>query len=250
MDPTSTDPAARVVKILQLAMKTPHQRSFLHFWATGFELTPDNIVDIYYNLGLFRDLVDDVERTIKQIPDIRHDQYLKPVTQLRTTIAQPNLQSAWNQHVRVLEMIINGLEFASERLQAYSPEPELPPSELEAIRIQTAELIQKLESSKTIPKRLKLIIFDLLNSVQRSIDQYRFKGIRGVRQELFVIASRLQEHFPDFAQAKDEPEVKGFFALLKKIDAITAAALHVKELIWVVVPLLPAIPTVIQHVLQ
>ncbi len=248
--PTTTDPAGRVINILQLAIKTPHQRSFLHFWANGFGLQPDNVVEIYYNLGLFRDLVEDVDRTIRQIPDIRHEQYLKAVDQLRTTIAQPNLQTAWNAHTRVLEMIINGLEFASERLQAHSPEPELPPSELEAIRNQAAELIQKLESSKTIPKRLKLILFDLLHGVQRSIDQYKFRGIRGVREEVFIIFSRIQEHYPDFAQSKDEPEVKGFFALLKKVDKITAALLHVKELIWIVAPLLPAIPTVIQHLLQ
>ncbi len=248
--PSVTDPAARTVKILQLGMRTPPQRSLLHFWATAFNVDPNNVVDIYYNLGLFRDLVDDVERMIKQIPDIRHEQYLKGIAQLRTTVAQPNLQAGWQEHLRVLEMIVNGLEFASERLQAYSPEPDLPPSELETIRKQTAELIQKLESSETIPKRLKLIIFDLLSAVQRSIDQYRFRGIRGLRQELFVIASQIQEHFPDFEQAKDEPEVKGFFALLKKIDAVTAAALHVKELLWALSPLLPATPSVVQHLLQ
>lgn len=177
-------------------MKTPPQRSFLHFWANGFGVDPNKIVEIYYNLGLFRNLVEDVDRTIRQIPDIRHEQYLKTVDQLRTTIAQPNLQAAWNAHVRVLEMIINGLEFASERLQAHSPEPELPASELDAIRKQTAELIQKVESSKTIPKRLKLILFDLLNGVQRSIDQYSFRGIRSVREEVFIIFSRIQEHYP------------------------------------------------------
>jgi hypothetical protein len=147
-------------------------------------------------------------------------------------------------------MIINGLEFTSERLQAYSPEPDLPPSELEAIQKQTAELIKKLQSSETIPPRLKLIIFDLLNAVQRSIDQYSFKGIRGVRQELFIIASQIQEYFPDFEQAKNDPEVKGFFALLKKIDSVTAAALKVKELITSVAPLLPAIQPTLQHLLN
>src|SRR5207244_4489831 len=123
----------------------------------------------------------------------------------------------------------------------------LPPSELDEIRKQATELIEKLESSETIPKKLKLILFDLLSSVQRSINEYRFRGIRGVRQELFVIASRIQEHLPEFEKAKNTSEVKGFFSLLKRIDSVTAAALHVKELISAVAPLLPLVPAPLEH---
>ena len=249
--PHTTDPAARLIAILQAGLQAQPGDTYLRFWAVAFNVDANNPVDIYYHLGLLRQLVDDVENAIKQVPHIRRpDQYLKPLAQLRTTIAQPNLQTQWHHQRELLTMIVNSLEFASERLQEYSPEPDLPPSELENIRKQTSDLIEKLHSSTTIPKRLKLILFDLLNAVQRSIDQYRFRGVRGLRQELFVIVSRVQEHFPDFEQAKDEPEVKGFFGLLKKIDATTAAALHVKELIAAVAPLLPAITTVVHHLLH
>src|ERR1051326_2544974 len=142
-----TDPAARAVKILQLALQTQAQRSFLHFWANAFAVDPKNVVEIYYNLGLFRDLVEDIERAIKQVPDSRHDQSLKVIAQLRSTISQPNLQASWHQHRQVFEIIITGLEFVSERLQAHSPEPDLPTSELEALKEQTTQLIKQLESS-------------------------------------------------------------------------------------------------------
>ena len=213
----STDPAARLITILQAAVQTRAHTSYLQFWATAFTLDAKNVPAIYDNIALLQQLVDDVEAGIKKAPHItRPEQYLEPLTQLRAIIAQPNLQAQWHQQRELLSMIINSLRFASERLQEYSPEPELPPSELEAIHKQVTDLIQKLHSSETIPKALKLILFDLLNAVQRSINEYRFRGIRGVREQLFVIASQIQQHSPEFEKAKDAPEVKDFFALLKK----------------------------------
>lgn len=251
MSSPTTDPAARLITVLEKAVRTSPQHSYLHFWATAFDIDAKDVLAIYHYLGLTQQLIDDVEAGIKKVPHIkRPDQYLQPLTQLRSIIAQPNLQGAWAQHREVVSMIINSLQFASERLQEYSPEPELAASELEAIQKQTTELINNLHSSETIPRALKLILFDLLNGVQRSINEYRFRGIRGVREQLFVIASQIQQHYGELDKAKDEPEVKGLFALLKKIDTVTGAALHVKELICVVAPILPAIPPVVQHLLQ
>jgi uncharacterized protein YukJ len=88
----NTDPAARALTILQRGMQTAPKRSILHFWATAFAVDPKNMIEIYYNLGLLRDLANDIERRVNQIPGIKHEQYLKPVLQLRTTIAQANLQ--------------------------------------------------------------------------------------------------------------------------------------------------------------
>jgi hypothetical protein len=247
----SSDPAARLITILQAALQTRPNTTYLQFWATAFNVDAKNVPAIYHHIALLQQLVDDVEAGIKKAPHItRPEQYLEPLTQLRAIIAQQNLQAGWQRQRELLSMTINSLRFTSERLQEYSPEPDLQASELEAIHKQATDLITKLHSSQTIPKPLKLILFDLLNGIQRSINEYRFRGIRGVREQLFVIASQMQQHSPEFEKAKDAPEVKGFVALLKQIDTITAAALHVKELISVVTPLLPAIPPLVQHLLQ
>ena len=36
-----------------------------------------------------------------------------------------------------------------------------------------------------------------------------------------MIASRIQQHFQEFQDTKNESDVKGFFALFKKVDAAT-----------------------------
>jgi hypothetical protein len=245
--PATTDPAARLVAILQSALSTSSHQNYLQMWAGAFGVPGGTPVAILHQLDILRDLVDDVERAVLQIPDIRHEQYLKPLPQLREIISRANLQDPCAGELSTLKMIVNALEFSSERLQAYSPEPEIPISELDALQQQAAELLTTLEKSETIPKSLKLILFDLVSSVQRSISEYKFRGIRGVRRELFIIASQIQEHLPQFEKAKEAEEVKGFFKLLKRIDSVTSAALHVKELISSVAPLLPMIPALLEH---
>jgi hypothetical protein len=244
----TTDSAARLIAILRSGLTAPQGQPWLNFWATAFNLPAENILDIYRSLDLTRELTDDTEKAINEIPDIRHEQYLRPLAPVRGILSRPNIHEGWHSQRGVIEMAINGLEFASERLQAHSPEVDLPASELAEIGRQTAELIKTLGESQTIPKSLKLILFDLLSSVQRSINEYKFRGIRGVRRQLFVIASQIQENFSEFEKNKNEPEVKSFFTLLKRIDSVTAAALHVKELISAVAPLLPMIPMLLEHV--
>jgi SMC interacting uncharacterized protein involved in chromosome segregation len=243
-----TDPASRLIAILQGGItKTPQNESFLKLWATTFGDGVDNLDAIYRHLDALRDLIDDVERGITQIPDIKHDQYLKWLPNLSSIISRPNLQEQWGSQITNLQMIINALEFASERLQAYAPEPEIPQNELDAIQQEVTDLLKTLERSETIEKSLKLILFDLLSLIQRSINEYKFRGIKGVRQQLFVVACEIQQHLPEFEKAKNAEEVKGFFKILKRIDLLTSTALHVKELMYAAAPLLPIIPALLEH---
>lgn len=245
--PTITDPAARLIAILETAVTDQPNQSHKKLWARVFKVQDTNLIAIHRGLDCLRDLVDDVEREIEQIPDIKHEQYVKVLPPLRQIISKSNLDQACAPDIAVLQMIINGLEFASERLQHSAPEPLLPQSDLDALRQQAKELLKTLEKSETVPRKLKLILFDLIKAIQRSIDEYRFRGIRGVRRELFIVASQIQEHLPEFEAAKNAEEVKGFFKLLKKIDSVTAAALHIKELLSSAAPLLPMIPALLEH---
>ena len=227
-----TDPAARLIAILEKGRHADQNQDWVAFWATAFGIPRENTLDLYRGLDLTRKLIDDVKAAINQVPDIRHEQYLRALNPIQEILRRPNLHEAWAHSHGEIPMIINGLGLASERLQAHSPEPEIEAAELQTLEQQVTELITTLEQSTTVPKSLKIALFDLLQSVQGCIGEYRFRGIRGVRRQLFVTASQIQENFPEFEKAKKEPEVKGFFTLLKKIDSITAAALHVKELSW------------------
>lgn len=244
-----TDPAERLITILRRALDTAGNQTFLGMWRHTFADNGADVSTVYEWISLVQDLAVDVERGINAIPDIRHEVYLKFLPELRKILARENLQEAWAGHRIALEMIINALDFASERLQQHSPEPKLPQSELDALLTQAREMMDVLNKSTTIPRSLKLLLFDLVASIQRSIDEYRFRGIRSIRQQLFVVASLIQEHLPEFEQNKDTPEVRHFWRFLKKVDSVTAVALRVKELISSVAPMLgQALPALLEHV--
>jgi hypothetical protein len=246
-----TDPAARLIDILQLGLeKTAANQAFQNFWANALNVQPEDRVGLHRGLSLLRVLVDDIESGIRQIPDIRHEQYLKNLPLLRDLLSRINLGEGWSTETNVLRMIVNSLEFASERIQAYSPEAILPASELEGIRQQAAELLESLDKSTTLPRDLKLILFDLVKGILRSVDEYRFRGIRGVRRELFAVASVIQEHLPTFQQNKDAEEVRGFLKFLKRVDSVTSIALKVKELLGATAPFLNQLPALLENAMR
>ena len=213
----------------------------MKIWKKVFDLQGDDVIEVYHRLALLRDLTDDLERSIKQVPDIRHEQSFKVLPELRGIISRPNLGEGFDSHRAVLKMIMNALEFASERLQHVAPEPVLPKAELDSLRTQAELLLASLGESKGLPKSLRLILY-LISSRQFSeASMSMFCGIRGVREQLFVVASKIQEHMPEFEESQTNPEVVGFWRLFKNVDSVTAAILHVKELIGIAAPLLPAL---------
>jgi hypothetical protein len=236
---TVTDPANRLIVLLSRGLSVAPHESYLILWQKAFGLPNQDIVEIHHRLDLLRDLIDEVERGIMQITDINHAVYLKPLPPLRQIISRVNLSEGWGSSKPILEMAINGLEFCSERLLANNPETIIKQQELDEIRKQVDDLITQLKSSETIPRKLRFVLFDLLGAVRRSIDEYLFRGTRGLRKELFVISAQLQENWNLIAEEKDKEEVNSFFKILSKIDRATAAALKVKQLLGDVAPYVP-----------
>ena len=77
----TTDPAARLIAILDKALTTSPNQAYLNLWATAFDLNVKSVPEIYEQIGLLQQLVDDVEAAIKKVPHIKHpDQYLEPLT--------------------------------------------------------------------------------------------------------------------------------------------------------------------------
>jgi hypothetical protein len=247
---TVSDPAARLIAVLRTALQQAASTQFASMWAKTFGIADDDFVGIYYGLHRLNELCLEVERAIMQVPDIRHEQYLKALPRLKGVLARPNLQENWDQSRPILQMVCDALEFSSERLQAYAPEPVIVQSDLEELRTQASALLDLLTKSSGIPHSLRLLLFDIVKALLRSIDEYHFRGIRGVRRELFVVASQIQENLSQFEANKDTKEVATFFSFFKKLDSITSSALKIKELVGAVAPLLTQMVPLLEHAIR
>lgn len=91
-----------------------------------------------------------------------------------------------------------GLWYCSRELHRIAPEPWLPSSVLEELTQQLSELVEDLQSSD-LPVDLKLFALRHLSAVRRAIEEFRIRGVEGLRVALlvagtaFVSESRLQE---------------------------------------------------------
>jgi len=147
-------------------------------------------------------------------------------------------------------MAVNGLEFCAERLQAYNPETVIEQTELDEIRKQVDDLLEKVKSSESLPVKLKYVLFDLLAALRRAIDEYQIRGTRGLRRELFVIVAQFEDNWELVVKNEDKEEVRGFFKILKEVDKATSVAARVKELIAPIAPYIPILTEGFHHLLK
>ena len=142
-EPEITDPAARLISLLSRALPVEPGQHYLTLWQRVFELPTADVIEIHHGLDLLRDLIDELERGIMQISDIKHAVFLKPLPALRALISQVNLQANWGGSKPSLEMALSELNFCSERLQARNPETKIEPDALDEIRAEVNDLINK-----------------------------------------------------------------------------------------------------------
>jgi hypothetical protein len=242
-NPITSDPADRLIRILGKAQELKGG-TFLTVWSKIGQVNEDDVIGIYRVVNSVAQLVDDVERAILLMPDVKHELYLKPLKPIRLIISRVNLHEQWQPHQPVLEMALHALEYCSERLQKTNSEGVIDQMELDELRKQVDDLLTSLSSSEKIDPKLKLLLQDLLAAILRSIQGYAFRGVRGMRQELFTLFSQLQENYTFLSEHKDEEPVKGFFALLEKIDKVTATTMKVREVLNHAAPLFQLLPHV------
>jgi hypothetical protein len=122
------------------------------------------------------------------------------------------------------------LQFCSERLSKTCPERIPSQQDLNDLVGDISELAQKLEKAD-INKVLKTTLSELLESMRQAIAEYKIRGGRGLRQELFYILERLQRTIPALQENKDAPEVRSFWTIVERYDTLTSICVNAPAVI-------------------
>lgn len=199
-------------------------------WAQTFGVPHDDLYQIFHHLIVLRQLLDEVEKQIKAIPNINHEVYLKRFSKIRKALAPTNFQEDWFKSSHIDEGMLATLEFCAERLSATSPEKTPLDDEIEALW-QAVESLKEQILSEEVDAQLQSILLDLVESMRRAIHEYRFWGVDGLRQELFSILERLQKYYPIIQQHSDDPVVLSFWNVLTKFDTLTSIYLNVPQIL-------------------
>jgi hypothetical protein len=222
------NPADRLYSILERVRKS-RDHFVRSVWAEALGIDKDDLHQLFYHLFLTRQLLDEVEKQIKSIPNLRHDIYLKRFDRIRRAISPTEIDAVFASS-QLDEATMASLEFCAERLSLTYPETMPPDDELEALRNAIDSLKEQI-LSESIDHDLQIILLDLVESMRRAIHKYMFSGVEGLRQELFSILERLQKYYPIFKQHSNEPVVQEFWNILTRFDTLTSICLNVPQIL-------------------
>ena len=223
--------ASRLHSVLEQAARAPGDISIKTAWKYAFGIESADLVLVYRNIFLLHQLLDELERQIKSIPNISHDLYLKSIPNIRQVLSLPNLNEAWSGHKHLLNAgVLGSLEFCAERLSNVRPEKVPPDEEIEALK-QAVEELREQVLSGGLNHELQFLLLDLLESMRRALYEYRFRGVSGLRQELFSILERLQKYSPIIKQHSEEPVVHSFWNILTRFDVLTSNCLNIPQIL-------------------
>jgi hypothetical protein len=223
--------ATRLHNILEKAACESGVYQVKRVWASVFDLDEksQDLEPIYRKLFLLHQMLDEVERRIKIFPNISYDVYLKRLANIRKVISLPNLNDRWDKHNHLLnDGVFATLEICAEHLPNVQSEKVRLDEEIECLKMAVESLKEQVLSGG-LDHELQNLLLDLLDSMRRALYEYRFRGVGGVRQELFLIFERLQRYYPIFKQHSDEPMVSSFWDVLTSVDTLTSVYLNVPQ---------------------
>jgi hypothetical protein len=224
------NPAGRLHSLLVTLKTISPNTSIREAWATAFELPPTDVIGIYSNLVRLNDSLADIERDIG-LQDVDTDIFLQHMPQLRQLLSVANLEAPLKSHLILLsEGVLMTLQFCSERLSKSCPETVPDKQTMDELAADMFDLAQKLQQAD-INKLLKTTLSELLESMRQAIGEYKIRGGRGLRQELFHILERLQRTIPIFNENKDAPEVRSFWTLVERYDTLTSICVNAPAVI-------------------
>ena len=213
--------AKRLHSILLQAKELPDDWLVRRVWAKVFEIDENDLPRIFYQLALLQELTNDVEKEIRNL-EVDHEVYLQHMARIRQGLAHPNFQSHWGAPKQLLsEAALLSLQFCAESLKRHSAENTVPADDLNSIQKEIDELFQQIANGE-FNKKLKAVLLEMLEAMRRAISEYRIRGAKGLREELFTILERFQRNFELIREHKDEPIVSAFWNVLAKYDTLTS----------------------------
>lgn len=223
-----SNPAGRIYEILRHAKRKSPKAMVKEVWADVLGADPAKVHSLFVRLVRLEEAFEEAERNISSL-DVNHGLYLKHFPALRSAIAPTNFEHPWEISRNLLtEDALTSLEFCADLLDQKLPEKDVPEDDLERLTSEVNELLESILASE-MANSAKQILADIARSMQDALTEYRIRGVRGMREELFAIVARLERNYPTVSSERERPEVARFFEVLSRWDAVTSLCLNAAQ---------------------
>lgn len=179
-----TNPAKRLLKILEKASKLKGSLKNRIVWSTVFNLQENDDIGITKNLIYLEEQVSEMERLINLEDEIDHKLFLSPCEDLRSVLIPINLHVNWERQKTILKThTLDRLKYCDDKLLNIDSEEELTTEELEEINKATNDLFNQVRDSN-IDGTLKQTLLEELENIRQAIASYYINGIKAFNKSV------------------------------------------------------------------
>jgi hypothetical protein len=225
-----TNPACRLHDFLTRARSLDGKKPTHQMLSKWFDVNEGDMAEIFTKFSAFLRLIEDTERQLNNIEDPNKERFLKCVPPIRITYAKINLDNSWNQYAdKPTDSDLALLELAGQALARYKREALIPGNTLDEIRQEATALFDRVDESDLDPN-LRVIILDLLETILRSISEYKIRGAEGLKRTVAESVGRLILEKDLVLPEKDKDAFKAFWDLLMKLNLAVSSAIYANAL--------------------
>jgi len=218
------NPAGRLHVILSEAINCGNVPTFL-MWAKVLNAQENDKTETLRRIFQLHELVDEIKLKISGIDGINSDLYLSRFPNIENVVKATNYDVSWESYKPQLnEAAMLNLEHCAEALSRYD-EQTINEDDLAKLDAEILELFNKVVKG-SIPQALKEIILDLLETIRRSIAEYRIRGAHGIREELAYCFGKAFQNRDLFKDNKDSEEVTSWWEIFARADNLTTISLN------------------------
>lgn len=178
---TTTDPAAKLLKFVKAyraGQKKFHTGVNSEIWAHMFKCDKSDTVTIYLKLAEILQLADEVERFIKDKPELPDDKFLSGFPTMRQGFTPRSLDegvAGANQYFD------NGLEVQLDFCSmVMRKETVIEQATLDELKVTIDELFESILAAELKPF-LREALLDLVGLMRRAIQEYDIRGVKALK---------------------------------------------------------------------
>lgn len=250
------NPAGRLHAILLRAIEATNAKAqsgsgitAADLWAVVFDipisgaLAGEALLEIISRVLQVNKLIDETEANLRNIENLP-ERYFRPFNRIRAIPRHSLIALTSADMAGIVKTVAEGdmitLEFCSERLAAQHAEPIIDPGELEAILVDIDALFDGVQESN-LDIKLKTFILDCLESIRRSIFEFRIRGHKRLKETLAETIGTLMVNHDviQAARTQDESTVQRFEKVFYRLAAVVSFAVDGPALLSAVNKLLP-----------
>lgn len=181
-----TNPAARLVDLVERAMAMSPNQPTRHAWASVFECDPQDTASLLRHMADLWFLISESKRMVREVRGEQSGLYLDAFPVLEDIIRIENFGTEWHQWIVQLKKphVLLGVRFCSELLNDKMPERVIPKDQRDTILKSLDACRAAISEDPMLDHRLSALLLDQVESMRLCVVRYDVLGAKGLRNAL------------------------------------------------------------------